>query len=62
MSVQRTVSPDSPRYIEKELYEFIESLMRPINTNFRSPHAEMIHNEIVADQLKRFRSCVKKRK
>lgn len=56
------LTPENKRYVDRDLYDFLKSLMRPINTNHNSSHADLIHNEIVREQLRRFESCVGKRK
>lgn len=58
----RDVTPSNRRYIDKELYEFLVSLMRESNTNYLSEPAELIRNEVVREQLRIFKSCIGKRK
>lgn len=56
------ISPSNRRYLDKELYDFLEGLMRPTSTTYLSPHEELIRNEVVKEQLRVFKACVGKRK
>ncbi len=62
MDTLKGVSPSNKMYVTAELYDFLESLMRPSVVTYKSDHADLVRNEIVKDQLRRFRSCVGKRK
>lgn len=52
-------SPSDVAYIEPGIHEFIMDVLREKRVDYRSPHHDLIYNQVVAELRERICSSVK---